>query len=264
MKIFLLTFLLASSFFAKDFSTRYDVNVDMFGKVGYADITLKENGDTYEAKLIANTVDIAATLLGNRVETFTSKGKIIDGKYIPDIFIKTKTSTRKSRQQTYHFDHDKQEITLIEKKSKLVSRTKFNRTKFKVIRKDIEKKSSKEIVLKTYRSDDILSSYLNTQARCNSDKKQYSLLAIGAYNNKNDVTLSYLDGLQKTSASSHFAKNTQNIYNLHVKPINEDESTVNVLIAFDNDGIVKEALLGEIFWIGKITAKRVYHKVTLN
>jgi len=264
MKIFILTFLLTSSFFAKDFSTRYDINVDMFGKVGYADITLKENGDTYEAKLIAKTVDIAATLLGNRVETFTSKGKIIDGKYIPDIFIKTKTSTRKSREQTYHFDHDKQKVTLIEKKSKLVSSTKFNPRKFKVTSKDIEKKSSKEIILETYTGDDVLSSYLNTQARCNSDQKQYNLLAIGAYNNKNDVTLSYLDGLQKISANSNFTKNTQNIYNLHVKPIDKDENTVDILIAFDNDGIVKEALLGEIFWIGKITAKRVYHKVTLN
>ncbi|MCF6339823.1 MAG: DUF3108 domain-containing protein [Sulfurimonas sp.] len=263
MKFFLLTFILIGSVYAKDFSTRYDINVDMFGKVGYADITLKENGNTYEAKLIANTVDIAATLLGNRVETFTSKGKIVDGKYIPDIFIKTKTSTRKSRQQTYHFNHDKKEITLIEKKSKLVKSTKYNPIKFKIARKDIIKKSSKEIVLDTYRGDDILSSYLNTQARCNSDQKQYNLLAIGAYNNKNDVTLSYLDGLQKTSASSHFAKNTQNIYNLHVKPIDEDKSTVNILIAFDNDGIVKEAFLGEIFWIGKITAKRVYHKVSL-
>jgi hypothetical protein len=264
MKIFLLIFLFIGSLSAKDFSTRYDVNVGIFGKVGYADMTLKEDGNTYEAKLVANTVDVAAKLLGNRVETFTSKGKIIDGKYIPESFVKTKTSTRKTRNLTYLFNHDKKEVTLIEKKSKLVNSTEFDPISFKIIDKDIRKNSTNKTILKNYRSDDVLSSYLNSQTRCNAEQKFYSLIAIGAHNDKNSVTLSYLEGSKKASASSHFSKGTQNIYNLNVNPLNEDDSVVNVLISLDNDGVVKEALLGEVFWIGKITAKRVYHKVTLN
>jgi hypothetical protein len=32
-------------------------------------------------------------------------------------------------------------------------------------------------------------------------------------------------------------------------------------MAFDNDGLMKEAVLGDAFWIGEIRAKRVYHDV---
>src|SRR3989338_11276770 len=97
MKILFMLFLLISSIFARDISTRYDVHVTMFGHVGYADVTLKESGDNYEIKLVAKTIDVAAVLLSNRVETFTSRGKIKNGKYIPDIFITTKETTIKKR-----------------------------------------------------------------------------------------------------------------------------------------------------------------------
>ena len=42
MRLLIITLIFTGSLLAVDFSTRYDVDVGMFGKVGYADVTLSE------------------------------------------------------------------------------------------------------------------------------------------------------------------------------------------------------------------------------
>jgi hypothetical protein len=263
VKFFLITLLLACSLLAQDFSARYNVNVGMFGKVGYADLIVEENGSNYEAKLSAIVVGVAATLTGNRVETFVSKGKIIDGKYVPDSFIKTKTTTRKNRVQTYYFNHDKKEVKLVETKTKMISNSMFDIETLEMIYEDFNETSQEESVLYTYVGSDALSSYLNAQTICDKEQKNIKLMAVGAHNDENNVTLSCLEGLAKEVALLKFSDGIENIYNLHVEPHDKDDEIVDVLIAYDNDGFMKEAILGEVFWIGKITANRVYQNTTL-
>ncbi|QOY54997.1 DUF3108 domain-containing protein [Candidatus Sulfurimonas marisnigri] len=262
MKILVMMFLFINFLYAQGFSTRYDVNVGMFGRVGYADLTLKENAESYELKLVAKTVDVAAFLLNNRVEIFISKGKIVNGKYIPDTFIKTKTKTRSNKVQSYYFNHEEKEITFVEEKTNLVSQTDFNPSTFEFTTRDVKESSKEEITLDDYIADDVLSSYLNTKSSCIDGQKSYNLFAIGAHNDENRVMLSCLDDTKKEATALLFSDGVKNIYNLHVEPMDKDETTVDVLVAYDNDGLLKEAVMDEVFWIGKITAKRVYHKIS--
>ena len=262
MRLLITTLILTGSLMAMDFSTRYDVNVGMFGKVGYADVSLTEEGNSYEMQLVATTTGTAATFTGKRIETYISKGQIIDGKYIPDTFVKIKKTTREEVTQTYSFDHVNKVINLLEEEDKWVSQTKFDTKAFKIVKTDTMESSTEKSVLPSYNGNDILSSYLNTKESCNAEQKEYNLLAIGAHNDETDVTLSFLDGLKRAKVASSFSPDTGNIYNLHVEPVDKDEKTIDVLIAFDNDGHMKEAVLGDVFWIGEIKAKRVYHQVT--
>lgn len=264
MRYIFILLLFVNSLLAQSFSTRYDVNVSLFGNVGYADVTLTENGDNYEMKLVANTVGTAAVLLSDRVETFTSKGKIKNGKYIPDIFIKTKDTTKKTRHETYYFNHDKKEITFVEKKTKMVSKMAFDSDTFKLKLKDVKESSKNERVLDIYKDSDTLSSYLNAQKNCDTEEKSFKIVAFGAHDEKNNVVVSRLEGNKKKSAKLHFPDDVESIYNLHVEPFNKDDSITDVLVGFDKNGHMKEALMGEIFWVGKITAKRVRHNFTLN
>lgn len=264
MRYVLILFLLISSAFSKDISTRYDVHVSLLGNVGYADVTLRESGDTYEIKLVANTVGVAAALLKDRVETFTSRGRVVDGRYVPDIFIASKVTTKRSRVQTYYFDHEKKEIKLIEEKTKLVNKTRFDPKTFKIKSEEVSENSVDETILDVYKDADVLSSYLNTKTICNSAEQCYKLIAVGAHDEKNNITVSCLKGLDREAAIVNFSEEIQDIYNLNVEPFDKDDEIVDVLVAFDNDGLLKEAYLGEVFWIGKITAKRVYHKISSN
>ncbi|MFA5455509.1 MAG: DUF3108 domain-containing protein [Sulfurimonas sp.] len=262
MKILSILFLLISSIFAQDVSTRYDVHVTMFGLVGYADVTLSENGHEYEIKLVAKTIDVAALLLSNRVETFTSKGKIKNGKYIPDIFIKTKKTTKKTRVQTYYFDQKNKEVKLVEEKTKIVNKTRFDTKSFQFVTREVEQKSRKEEVLETFIGDDTLSVYLNSKHGCSFGEKNHSVFAIGANNDKNNVSYQCLEGQKKEPAMLKFSDGIENIYNLHVEPLDKDDKIVDVLVGYDSDGFLKEGLMDEVFWIGKISAKRVYHEIS--
>ena len=262
MRLFLITLILTGSLIATDFSARYNVDVGMFGKVGYADLTFNETRDRYEMKLVAKTTGTAATLTGERMETYISKGSVVSGRYLPDTFIKIKKTTSMERVQTYHFDHIKQEITLKEDKTEWVSGSEFDPIAFKIVKQNLQQSSSMSSVLQTYNENDILSSYLNTKQRCNAEKKEYDLHAVGAHNDEKEITLSFLDGLKRTQAASSFSKDTGNIYNLHVQALDKEDTTVDVLIAFDNDGHMKEAVLDDLFWVGEIKAKREYHRVT--
>lgn len=264
MRYVLILCLLISSVFSKDISTRYDVHVSLFGNVGYADVTLRESGDTYEIKLVANTLGVAAALLSDRVETFTSRGRVVDGRYVPDIFIATKTTAKRSRVQTYYFDHEKKELKLIEEKTKLVNKTRFDPKNFRITSEEVSKTSTQETILDVYKDSDVLSSYLNTKTTCNSEEKFYKLVAVGAHDEENNITVSCLKGLERDSAILNFSEGIKDIYNLNVEPFDKDDEMVDVLVAFDHDGLLKEALLGEVFWVGKITAKRVYHQISSN
>ena len=264
MRLLIITLIFTGSLLAVDFSTRYDVDVGMFGKVGYADVTLSEDKDSYEMKVVATTTGTASTLTGKRIETYISKGKIISGQYQPDTFVRMKKTTRKERIQTYHFDHNKQEVILDQNEVKWITQTRFDTKKFKLVKEDVKDISNSRSVLSTYNNNDVLSAYLNTKQNCNTHQKEYNLLAVGAHNDKKDITVSFLEGLKKVEVASSFSKDIGNIYNLHVQPIDKDDTTVDVLLAFDNDGHMKEALLGNVFWIGEIKATRVYHQVARN
>lgn len=262
MKFLLILFFLTSSIFAREVSTRYDVHVTMFGHVGYADFTLSEKGDEYEAKLVAKTIDIAATLLKNRIETFTSRGKIIDGVYTPSVFIKTKDTTKRKRVQTYSFDQKNKEVKLVEEKTKIVNKTRFNTESFQFVTREVEEKSRKEEVLETFIGDDTLSAYLNSKYGCSFGEKNHTLLAIGAHNDKNNVSYQCLVGQKKETARLNFSGGIQNVYNLHVEPLDKDDTIVDVLVGYDSDGFLKEGLMDEVFWVGKIVAVRVGHKIS--
>ncbi len=262
MRMFFITMIYACSLLSMDFSTRYDVDVGMFGKVGYADVTLSESDGKYEIRLVATTAGTAATLTAKRSDTFISKGRIIEGVYLPDTFVKIKKTTRNERIQTYSFDHINQKITLVQEESKWVSRSRFDPGSFKLLKEDVQELSTENSELESYNPNDLLSSYLNAKQSCNSGQKEYILSAVGAHNEKKDITLSFLDGLKKEKAAINFSDGSENIYSLHVQPIDKEEKAVDVLIAFDNDGHMQEALLGDVFWIGEIKAKRVYHQVT--
>lgn len=266
MKFFIIFFLFYYTLAALEVSTRYNVYATMFGHVGYCDVDIREDKEQYEIKAVAKTIDTAAVLLRNRVETFISRGKIKNGKYIPDIFIKTKETTKKTRVQTYSFNHDKEEVILVEEKINVVNKMSFDSKSFKFALKEVEERSTKEEVLDNYMADDTLSIYLNSKNGCDFSQKKHAIIAIGANNDKNNIHYECLEGMKKSVAVKKLSDSVflKNIYNLHVEPLDKDDKIVDVVVAYDNDGFLKEGLMDKIFWVGSMRAIRVNHKILKN
>ena len=261
MKLLVIVFFLVSSLFATSFTSRYNVNISMFGKIGYIDFSIQEDTDNYELKVEAYTTGTVASLTGNRKESFVSSGKIIDGLYIPDTFVKTKSTDEKTKTQTYEFNHKTKQVTLREDKSKIVSSSEFDPVEFKIVDVNKVEKTTKTKILDNY-TNDVLSAYINIKNNCNSESQNCPLVAVGAKNDENNISVQYLGGTEKLPSNVCFAKDTTEYYNLNVQPFDKDDEVVDILIAFDYDGHMKEAYLGDIFWVGEVRAQRVYRKVS--
>ncbi|MDK9692905.1 MAG: DUF3108 domain-containing protein, partial [Sulfurimonas sp.] len=261
MKIVFFLFLFVSSFFAYENITRYDVYATLFGHVGYCDVHIKEDGKNYEINVVAQTIDAAALLLQGRVESFQSKGIIKDGRYIPKVFIKTKKTTKRTRVQTYTFNHEKKEVLLVEEKIKLVNKTRFDSQNFRLVTREVEEKSRKDELLDPFVADDTLSIYLGSRYGCNGAEKKHLIFAVGAHNDKNNIHYECLTDKKKTLAQQKLQSSADTLYNLHVEPLDKDEKVVDALLAYDKDGLLQEGLMDEIFWVGSMRAVRVSHKI---
>lgn len=259
-KIFFL-FLFVSSLFARESISRYDIYATLFGHVGYCDVYIKEDGKNYEIRVIAQTIDAAALLLQGRVETFESKGIIKEGRYIPQIFIKTKKTTKRTRVQTYTFNHEKKEVLLVEEKVKIVNKTRFDSQNFRLVTREVEEKSRKDEFLDPFLADDTLSIYLNSRYGCDGTQKKHPIFALGAHNDKNNIHYECLTDKKKIIAQQKLKNSEGSIYNLHVEPLDKEDKVVDALLAYDKDGLLQEGLMDEIFWVGSMRAVRVNHKI---
>lgn len=264
MKLLITTILFVSMLFSDTITTRYDVHVGLFGQVGHADISIEQHKNHYKMELVATLSGTAAALTGNRVETYISEGEIKNGLYQPLRFSKIKKTDHEERVQIYNFNHEKQEISLVEEKNKWVTQSKFDPIALRLLKKEVLQHSKKEKILDEYQAQDVLSSYMNALTYSHQTNKSYELRAIGAHNDDNDITLSFLDDIQVKEISQSFSDDVGHIYNLNVQPLDTSEKTVDVYIALDNDGLLKEAVLADSFWIGKIRATRTYHEVSRN
>lgn len=265
MKVFFSLLIVASTLLSYSFSTRYDVNVGVLGKVGYGDIIFSEEGNKYEIRAIATLTGVASTLTGNRFETYISTGTVHMGRYLPDTFVKIKKTNRKERIQTYTFDHKNKTVTLVEERSKWVSETEFDALAFKLVKKDVQEKSIEEKVLKEFTDQDVLSSYFTALHTCTSQQQHYELIAVGAHNDDQNVSITFLEGNKLQEIKNKYAVKEGNVYHLHVEPFNkEEDKTVDVIVILDKDGFMKKAVLGNVFWVGEVTATRGKHEVKTN
>jgi len=264
LKIIVVLMIVLVNLFANGFSVRYNVNMGMLGSVGYVDLSLDKNRSAYEMKLVATTTGLAATLTDNRVESYYSHGKIIDGIYIPHTYIKTKTTKTKKFQYKYIFDHVKKSITEFEDKHEDIEVTHFDALSISLKREKIHKHERHEKKLDTYRRDDVLTAYINNIHNCQKLKQNVFLVAVGAHNEKNKVTLSCLKGVEKISAIKALDANLTNMYKIKIDYFKEDDTDVNIVFGTDGSNIITKALLGEIFWVGKVTAELEKEIPTLN
>jgi len=141
---------------------RFESGISIYGKVGFVDLTLKEDFDnkTYKMKAIASSTGVVKALTNNRSDIFTSEGNIVDGVYLPIKFTKKTLKTDYEKTTTYTYDYKNNTV----KKSIILSKYEVDST-FDIIRmkyidtkKLIVEKSSKNIEL---HKNDFLSLYLN-------------------------------------------------------------------------------------------------------
>lgn len=143
-------------------NVKYESGISIYGKIGFVDLTLKKNlqEKTYMMQAITTSHGVVKYLSDNRIDTFTSEGKIKNGVYIPLKFTKKTTKTDVNKTTVYDFDYENNTVL----KTKTVSEYKiistFNPIEFGFndVRTLFVDKKSENIDLEP---NDYLSLYLN-------------------------------------------------------------------------------------------------------
>ena len=114
MKFFATLILCASALLGETISAKYEISFGVFGAVGSANTRLVRQGDRYEIVMDAVAQGVAGSLSGQRRESFRSKGRVVAGLLMPDLYVhevsRKKGKTTKNERKTYAFDYARKTI----------------------------------------------------------------------------------------------------------------------------------------------------------
>ena len=114
MKFFATLILCASALLGETISAKYEISFGVFGAVGSANTRLVREGDRYEIVMDAVAQGVAGSLSGQRRESFRSKGRIVAGLLMPDLYVhevsRKKGKTTKNERKIYAFDYARKMI----------------------------------------------------------------------------------------------------------------------------------------------------------
>lgn len=141
---------------------KYESGISIYGQIGFVDLMYEENHDLHTYKMHAKTTSIGAVkfLSSNRIDSFTSEGKIVDGIYIPLKFIRHTSKNNYNKKRIYIFDYENKKVIKTEVFSKLETISNFDMASmsFKDSEQTVTKTSTKDI---DFAVNDFLSLYLN-------------------------------------------------------------------------------------------------------
>ncbi len=144
---------------------KYEGGISLYGKVAEADIVLEKNPEkgTYKMKILAASIGLVKKLTSNRVDTFVSEGRIVDGVYMPSKFTKTVTKDNYLKKITYTFDYKKDRILKETYLEELKDESYYDIVVSEIVEEERLVKSTKKKFLEM-KHNDFISLYLNLSA----------------------------------------------------------------------------------------------------
>ncbi|MDF1875612.1 DUF3108 domain-containing protein [Sulfurimonas sp. SAG-AH-194-I05] len=213
---------------------RFESGISLFGQIGFVDLRLEENFEDKTYKMTAKTtsIGIVKTLSSNRVDLYTSVGKVLNGVYRPLRFTIQITKTDYKKVIEYYFDYENDSVVKIKTKSRNESIFTYDihTNSFKSINNLVTTTNRKEVKLFP---NDYLSLYLNLQK---GNLKVGRILYVDR-NKKNDLFL-----LSSNLFEVH-KNNGDDVYNIQMQ--NDEKSIffkkiVSVGIAFYGDAYIEK------------------------
>jgi hypothetical protein len=178
MKYIIAMLMLGTTLLANSITLKYDLDVSLFGTVGYADIIYTEGDGHYRMEARARAVGSVASLTGNYTETYISEGTVRKGKFIPEVFVKIKRTDSEFNEERYLFDHVHKTVTETHHKELKVSTHRFDVVSMR-IKNDISTEISDDTkVMKRYAADDPLSTFLNARSVLKGERSDVLIDAI--------------------------------------------------------------------------------------
>jgi hypothetical protein len=251
----LLIALLVTFSFSKEFEAKYSVDFSFLGKIGEAKIKYNDDGKRYEIELLTFPTGIVNTFSNNRKETIKSVGFVKDGILIPDQYKKHVKTNNEDITTTFDFDY--QNKTIIEKSfgKKLEKKSYFDIYKFKMVRESKWEDVNKSKKLDFFAFNDLLTLAFNSKKILKDFNGVKTILAAGGPKNGKIQISSVSDGELK-KISSNMNKEIKRVIAIKVTEDIFSDDNGKLYIGFDQNDIMIEALMKNVFLFGNIKGKK--------
>ncbi|MDD5406809.1 MAG: hypothetical protein PHE73_07740 [Sulfurovaceae bacterium] len=243
-KLFLfILFFLGSFIYAKSIDVNYSVSFGILGELGKANVYLYESGNSYSIDIRAKTTGMVNIMSGNRQESHTSKGHVINGKYVSDNYTVMISYRNKIKQKIYIINHQ----------TKTVIKRIIKKENGRVI-------SDKSEKLPFYSSNDLLSMYMNMPKLISpsSDKaKAYHFKAVGAENQDGNIDI-FVPAVPSLPRYKQELGNKGHWYFTAIinQPIFASKRG-EFMISMDKDGVTQKAVLQDLVLFGDLVARKI-------
>ncbi|MGA9045202.1 DUF3108 domain-containing protein [Sulfuricurvum sp.] len=213
----------------------YEVSYGIFQTMGIADARFETHeDDTYAIRIEARTTGVAKFLSNNRTEMYESRGKIINGKLVPDTYTKIRKTNSDKITKIYTFDH-------------------LKKTVFKEIQD--QGKTHKEIN-DFYAGEDILTLFFNVKHYMKFRQNQL-LYAIGANKENGRIDVIFPKGDVVSKMKKELGTEEGNFVKVILNDRIFSSANGELLINLNEEGLCEKAILEDVLLFGDIIGKRV-------
>ena len=238
----ILNILFTFSLMGTTLQSRYKITFGLFGTLGYATTTLNKIDETYYIRMEVKSVGLAKVLSGNRKEIYESRGKVVKGILVPELYKKTKSNNRYTKIKKFTFDHNNSQV-LLEKNSYNVSTKKSE--------------NSKE-TYKFYAKNDILTLYFNIlELIKTSDSTQMVFHAIGGKKENGRIDIQKLQGEQKEKIEKLLGVDSESILKVTINQKIFSSKNGELFISISTDNLCSHALLKDVILFGDIKGSKI-------
>ncbi len=227
---------------AETIQADYKVSYGIFGQIGTAKAKLEKGKKYYTIDIHLAATGLAKVLSSGRKERHISKGHIVHGLMVSDLYQVIRTHGKTVVNKEYHVDHRHKKVHKVYEKfkdGKLVKREKST--------------------LDFYAKDDLLTLYFNLNQAIKEKKRAatYTFKAVGAERQQGKVTViippeNKISWYQKELGKDAAWYATAII---HQKIFSSKEG--KLLLSVGADGITNKAVLKDVIFFGDIRGVRV-------
>lgn len=234
-KIIWILLLFAQIAGAKVLSASYEVSFGIFQTMGTADAQLEiRDNETYTIRIEARTVGLAKVLSKNRVEVYESHGNVVNGKLVPEKYLKIRQTNAKKTVKIYTFDHPHKTVW---KES---------------ITNDKRHKEKNDF----YAQEDILSLFFNLKHYSQAQQNR-AFYAIGGNKTDGKIDVEFPKGVELERMKKALGEIEGNFLKVILNDQIFASTNGELLINLDKSGLCETAILEDVLFFGDIVGKRV-------
>ena len=214
----------------------------VFGKVAMLKTKMTKNSNRYELVTDMEVHGIAKMILDNHEEQHVSKGHIVNGLMVSDVYRVKQNRGSKKVLKEYKFDHKQKKVTKRVRKWK----------KGKLVK-------DKKETLKFYAKDDLLTLYFNLNNAIKNKKKgkRYLFKSVGLEKQQGKAYITIPNTAQLPKYQEDLGNTALRYAKILIHQRNFRKKKGDILLSIAKDGFIEKTVIKDVLLYGDAKIERV-------